>query len=422
MLTTELDTAQIPDIYQRFASVIGDSHWKHRIAQVKQEIKGNRFLAEYLISENTIAFQLERLREFFEKYGGIPVDELNSHDTYPAMSFAAQVLSIMDTSPKDLCRKFCRRVHGGFKNPDEMRAIRFELSVSTHFSRRGCRISWPEMTGAGTFDLLIEDVGQNGLEIECKSISEDKGRKIHKREVLDFYGLLWPYLKAVRESLRRGLFAVLTVPDRLPTAYIVRRELAKQFGTHIFSGRSAVLPDGSQIRVGGFDLTLLPAMPTSKTIPQEIRSAVDDVTGTRNRQTILISTKAGGVLALAVQSAEDDSLMKAVFDTLRDSSKRQFSGDRGGMFLVGFHGIDGDQLISIAGQDKDPTLPPTALRVGVSQFLSSCGRDHIVGVGFISESGLQPVREGLVESGGSAYYFPKRESPYWSEDFSGLFS
>ena len=45
----------------------------------------------------------------------------------------------------------------------------------------------------------------------------------------------------------------------------------------------------------------------------------------------------------------------------------------------------------------------------------------MVGVGFLSESALVPVQEGLVESGGTAYYFPKRESSLWSEDFSGLF-
>ena len=40
----------------------------------------------------------------------------------------------------------------------------------------------------------------------------------------------------------------------------------------------------------------------------------------------------------------------------------------------------------------------------------------------LAASGLQPLEAGLVESGGTAYYFPKRESPKWSDDFSGLFT
>lgn len=81
-----------------------------------------------------------------------------------------------------------------------------------------------------------------------------------------------------------------------------------------------------------------------------------------------------------------------------------------------------DQLLSVAQQDQDASQSPTALRIAVSRFLSGEGRDHVVGVGFLSESGLQPLGVGLVESGGTAYYFPKRESPKWSDDFGGLFT
>jgi hypothetical protein len=111
---------------------------------------------------------------------------VNNEQLYPAASFAAQVLSFIDASPKPLAEQFRRRVHGAFKNPDDMRGLRLELMAATHFLRRGRQVSWPEMTGEGNFDLLVSDVGPDGLEVECKSISVDKGRRIHKRESLDF--------------------------------------------------------------------------------------------------------------------------------------------------------------------------------------------------------------------------------------------
>ena len=421
MLMTEMHTARIPGIYRRFADVIGDRHWKNRVAQLKQEMKGNRFLAEHLKRENAIAFQLDHLRELTVKFGGIPTQESNNHFIYPAMSFAAQVLSIRDASPGELAEQFKRRVHGAFRNPDDMRGLRLELSAATHFARRGHKVIWPEMSGAGTFDLFVEDIGPHGLEVECKSISGDKGRKIHRREALDFYGLLSPYLQSTKRGLGTGLSAVLTVPGRLPTQSADRIELARQFGAHIFTGRSATLQDGSTIRVAEFDVQLLGDIPSAIN-PQEARATVDGVTETLNRETMVIGTNAGGALALAVQSSQDDTLMKAMFDTLSDSAKRQLSGSRAGMFLTGFHGIDGEQLRSIASQDRDPTQPPTALRVAVSRFLAGTGRDHVVGVGFLSESALSPVRDGHIASDGTAYYFPKIESPHWSEDFSGMFS
>lgn len=420
-IATEVYTAQIPEIYRRFAREIGDANWKNRVANIRQEIRGNRFLDEYLTQENAVPIQLERLRTLFEKYGGIPQEEINNHENYPALSFATQILSILENSSMPFSEQLRGRVRGAFKNPNDMRALRLELSAATHFSLRGLSIKWPELTKVGSVDLLIEDIGPSGLEVECKSISEDKGRKVTKREALDLYGLMWPQLQPIRKNLRVGLSAVLTMPARIPTLFKERKELACQFARHIFSGKSATLIDGTQIRINEFNLSRLPELPSQSITPKEIRSSIDDVTGTSNRQTMLIGTEGGGALALAIQSASDDSMMKMVFDTLSDSAMRQFSGDRGGMFFTGFQGLNGQQLLSIAGQDQNPENQPTALRIAVSKFLSSSTREHIVGVGFLSESGLQPISSGLVKSSGTAYYFPKRESSYWDESYSGLF-
>lgn len=92
------------------------------------------------------------------------------------------------------------------------------------------------------------------------------------------------------------------------------------------------------------------------------------------------------------------------------------------MLFVGFHGVDAEQMLSVGAQDQDPSQTPTALRVAVSRFLTSSDRDHIIGVAFASESGLHPARDGSFDSGGTAYYFPKRESSFWSDDFNGMFT
>ncbi len=421
MLLTELHTAEIPGLYERFASVVGDRHWKQRVASLKQEIKGNAFLREHLVRENAMVFQLDRLREMADKYGRVPSWEVNNQELYPAASFAAQVLSFMDASPRPLAEQFRRRVHGALKNPDDLRGLRLEFAAATHFLRRGLPVSWPEMTREGTFDLLVSDVGPNGLEVECKSISGDKGRKIHSRESLDFFSLLYPHLKSTTAGLSTGLSAAITVPGRLPTGFRERQALAQEVGAAIFRGHSAALSNGCAVRLSEFDVSELGDIPNVKN-GQNMRAAVDSATRTDNRHSLVIGTGTGGALALAIQSAADDTFMDSVFDTIKDSAARQLTGKRAGMFFAGIQGISGGQLQSIAGQDNDPTQPATALRLGVSKFLSGAGRDQVIGVGFLSESGLTPVQHGLFDSGGTAYYFPKRESPFWSENFSGLFT
>lgn len=73
MLALELETRDIPFVYERFAHEIGEAAWKDRVAALKREIKGNPFLRRLHEPESAIAFQLEQLRELHERHQGCPV-------------------------------------------------------------------------------------------------------------------------------------------------------------------------------------------------------------------------------------------------------------------------------------------------------------------------------------------------------------
>jgi hypothetical protein len=419
-LLTEMQTGDMPDVYRRFADVIGANHWTRRVAQIKSAIKGNRFLSNYLHRENSVAFALERAGGLIERYGAMPTDDAILQAVYPAMAFAGQVLSMMELATPVEADRFRRRTAGAFKNPEDMRALRLEMSVATHFVRRGHRVQWPERDGLGNFDLLLPDLSGVGLEVECKSISEDKGRKVHRQDALALHDLFDHETKTILEGLSTGLATVLTVPSRLPTMHADRSALVKRIRQQINLGQGARLDDGTDIRIVPFDPARLDAAGDLRR--QEVmQPEVERITGTKNREARLINNGRGGALIFVVQSAVDDDLMETTFATLSDAAGRQLTKERPGILLAGFDGIDGDQLLSIAGQDSDPNQPPTALTLSVSKFLSGSGRDHVVGVGFLSRSVLKPTVGAVTDSGGTAYYFPKRESPFWREDFSGLF-
>lgn len=419
MLLTQLSAAQIPAVYQEFADFVGENHWRNRVSQLEAEIRGNRFLGNFLRKENALAYQLEELAELRRRFGSVPIMEVNNQQRYASMAFAAQVLSIVQSLPAPFAQQFRRRVHDALKKPEAMRGLRLELSAATHFSRRSTELTWPEMSSLGTFDLLVPELGPNGLEVECKSIGEDKGRRIHKREALDFYNLLRPHTKSLLADLRIGISAVLTLPGRLPEKHSQRVALAQAFAKAIYKRDSGPLVQGAEARIIEFDVAELGEIYGGH-VSAYARAALERISHTHNRETVVIGSQTGGALALTLQSEQDDTLLKAVFDTLSDSARRQFSGQRGAIFVVGLSGIEGDQLLELAKSDHSGT--PSALQLAVSQFLSGGGRDHVVGVSFLSEGALRPGPEGTVDSGGTAYYFPKRETSYWSEDFSGLWT
>lgn len=419
MLPVDLYTSAMPTVFSEFKAAIGESHWLGREKRIKEEIRGAPYLREYLQAQNDVALALTRCSSLADRYGQIPPEAINDRSLYPAFRLAAQMLSLMSSNPKRT-RQIARRIHGAFKNPDEMRAIQFELGIATHFIRRGHAVAWPEMTGMETFDLLATDLGVDGLEIECKSASIDKGRKVHRREALECLDAVREQLEKTSRNLHSGLSVVLTIPNRLPTEYRARTELYSRIGSIVMEGKPATLLDGSDVRISDFDIRSYPRLGPEMT-PQ-VRLDVDKITGTSNREVMILGRRNGGALVFVLQSAKEDSFLSYVFDAVDYAARRQLSAKRGGVVLVGLDGITPDQLVETAEQDRDSSQPPTALRVAVSEFLRDTSKDHLVGVGFVSRESLIPSADGQVSSGGTAYYFPRKESPLWHANFGGLFA
>lgn len=409
-----MTTAEVPGIYRRLASAIGPEHWQGAVARQDAAIRSNHFLGDYLRSEYAIAYQLDKLRKLVARSGTVPWESCNDRTIFPALGFAAQVLGVMKTSTPKQARAFVKRVRTAFSSAENMHGLRLELQAATHFTRRGHRVSWHRVNNAGSFDLLIEDLGPLGLEVECKSISDDKGRRIHRREALDFWGSLWEDIAGVAQSLRTGLAVVLTVPYRLPTEAGERGRLSREVIAQVVAGRSATLTGGADLRVENFDPADIHAAVSNDR--ESLRRSIDAATGTSNREAVLYGTPAGGLLAFVMQSAVEDDVLDQVFATLNDSAARQFTGQRGGLFWVALQGLDADQLLSVHQQDSDPEQRPTALRSGVSTFLNGA-LEHVVGVVFGSRSGLLPSEDGITDSGGSTNFFLKEESPHWHASF-----
>ena len=371
MPATEMTTAKVPGVYRRLASAIGAEHWQGAVARQEEAIRSNYFLGDYLRSEYAIAYQLDRLRTLVARFGTVPHETCNDPSVFPALGFAAQVLGVLERSTVKQARAFVKRVQTAFSNSENMHGLRLELQAATHFVRRGHRVAWHRVKNEGSFDLLIEDLGPNGLEVECKSISENTGRRIPRRDALEFWGGLWRDVTGVAQNLRAGLAVVLTVPYRLPVDAVERVALAREVVARIVTGSGATLGGGAEVRIEPFDPAKIEA---AKDKGREVlRKAIDAATGTANREAAVYGTPAGGMLAFVMQSSVEDAVLDRVFATLDDSATRQFTRNRGALFWVALQGIDANQLLSVHEQDSDPGEPPTA-HAAFPSFLAADSR------------------------------------------------
>ncbi|MFC7516691.1 hypothetical protein ACFQUU_16910 [Herbaspirillum sp. GCM10030257] len=419
-LMTELYTHEVPYVFAEFKRLVGESYWVKRVKALKEHLRGQPSLRDFLREENRLAFLLADCSKVaFDNGGMLPLQATTRRELYPAFAFMAQTLSIINSADDKNAQAIIARIRGGMKNPPDLRAMDLELHTANHFVSRGYHVEWPEMTKSGTFDLLVPDLGNGGLEVECKSISSDKGRSVHRRDAMDFFHLVGSDVKAACLSMDIGLAIVLTVPARLPSQQAEKRELAKRVTSALVGCRTQQFPDRVTVRISEFNPADLNVV-HNQGKPTVEQNDVDKVTGTVNQESMIIGTPAGGIVALVVQSAEDDELLQSVFTTLSDSAKRQLTGQRAGIFFAGFADLTPEQMIALAQHDVDASNAVTALRQGVSRFLGNAGRDHVIGVSFLSQSHLTETEPDVVTSRGSAYYFPRKESKFWHNDFEGL--
>lgn len=418
---TSINDYEIDQLFRRFREEIGEKNWRQRIKKLEEEIRGNKFLRYYHLQENEIAYQLNHCSNLDWQYRELPISRMDLFKIYSALSFVSHCLSMLESMDATNRSRAIRRIRGAFRNPEDMRALQLEYTTALHFAKLGHSLAWPELEADGdTYDLLVEDLGPNGLEVECKAISEEKGRRISTRYALDFWHLMQGDLKAVTKGLCGGLSVVLTLPDKLPTSYAERRELSQLVARTILSGQNQKYPQVT-ISINDFDAQLLRGieMNDARRIPREL---IDSITGTRNREVMVKGLKGGGVVICVIQSCKDDSLFDAIQKTVKTATTKQLTGTRPGLIVLEFSGISPEGMVNLAEHDNIPGNTPTSIRSWVSKFLSNTtDRDHVVGIGFLSRGAMSRPSANVVTSRGSAYVFPRRESKYWDDAFSGLF-
>lgn len=187
-ILNQLETSELPNIFKDFLSLIEPKIWKKVASNSRAEAKRQPFLKDYLLQKNFIAITLTQIYEAWESEKPLPFvgSSLELYETYIFVSQTVQLARIQ--SPEHI-KKFLGRVRGSFKNFVDQEALRFEFLIAVHFSSKGYEVSFPEQVGLGNFDWLVTK-NKVSIEVECKLVTENKGRKVKMTDALKTHELI----------------------------------------------------------------------------------------------------------------------------------------------------------------------------------------------------------------------------------------
>jgi hypothetical protein len=410
---TEIQGDQFPGVFDAFEEAVGADAWLKRTRALDAEIRGKPLLAEHIRSENRVAYALQGLTEQKKRNGRLTEVRVESPADYETYALVTQSMSLFEVLPKAAARRLARRLNGAFRNPDDLRGLQFEWLIATHLVERRFAIEFPT-EAEGTFDFVATQDGL-AVDVECKSISPDKGRPIHRRDAFEIYSLLLPTCRAFAMHLRKGLLVRVTVPRRLPTSHRDRQHLSDQIRRCIVSGRDVTDAD-LEVRLFDFDVGASPLLPYPPSLDR-LREFFERQFGIQNRELFTLYSNSDRAIVICLESRIADRPIDATMDSVKDAADRQLSGNRAGVVCVKFEDLTSDELAEIGAESGRPS----GLRIAASNLLNARRTSHLVCLAFFADGPVRQIADNTVTRGGLSYFFENRDSTHYSAAVAAAF-
>lgn len=359
--------------------LVGEERWFRRAEHFATEVGKSRYrwkiVSDYHWLEMGIAFQAEVL----EKEGRL---NPNHADTLimAALNFAGSCVEIhRQLSPAGRLA-LEGRLRDAIKSDVGFAPLYLELDLAQRLMGAGYEVTFPDLEGQARYDLVFANGVFSG-EVECKSLSADAGRQIHRRDFYRVMAALEPALDARLDSASREILLV-TLDARLSPNDASRMALLKSVHAVLADGGPATLKrPGFMIERLDYEVHLGDA-PISD--PKRFHAACQAAFGGNTHAAGSMSDDGGVVVVM--RSRREDDASKPMLEAMRQAA-RQFSGERPAFIALQEHGIEAADLM----------LPHLRRQAGLLAYYlyEHYGAAHVNGV-YVTGFGAVVMRDGRI--------------------------
>lgn len=206
------DLARLAPYLPPFLDLVGRDRWFKRVDQLDVEQQSSPFLWKIVSDYHWLEMAISHQADVLEKEGRL-LPELADPLTLAALHFAGSIVEIHSRLPDAAQRQLEGRLRDGLNAESGFAALYLEADLSLRLMAAGYDVRFPDLEGIGNYDI---EFSRDGFvaEVECKSLSADAGRRIHRKDFYRFIQSLTPALEA-HAVLQRQEVLVITLKDRL---------------------------------------------------------------------------------------------------------------------------------------------------------------------------------------------------------------
>jgi hypothetical protein len=322
-----------------FVSLIGNDLWTKRLSQLLRDLNQSFALAHIVLHYHWLELALDEQLAISEG-NATDRNQVIAPESLSALYFAQSIVNVhtrLSTSGQTALRG---RLRGSLKAENGFAALYLEIDLARRLMEAGFEVAFTDLEGLARHDLRFWKDAAAG-EVECKSISADAGRQIHRKDFYRFVDALGPEI--VNRAQAGNEILLVTLQERLPSEF-ERQKILRSAAREMLRTPSIPIIRGEFFAIerrtfeDTVDVTLIN---DAKEFYRRCRTAFGDnchvsgVVGDKNNCLIVM------------RSEREDDHSKSIHDALKEADG-QFSAERPAFIVLQFDDIEPQDLLSRA--------------------------------------------------------------------------
>lgn len=335
---TACDLGELGRSVPKFLALVGSDRWLKRVGQLDEEQHASPYRWRIVLDYHWLEMDLAHQADILLQRGDLDPVQVDSH-ALVCLRFASAVVNIHGQLSGKGQGVLEGRLRDALKAETGFAALFLEVDLARRLMAMGYDVQWPDMEGTGQFDLLFEK-GAFVAEVECKSLSADAGRQIHRK---DFYRMV--------EYISTALDAHLQGPQQLILSVTLRNRFSPDLGEQEELRRlvlEMLAPDSARatLQTTRFRIDRAPlaeALGLARPVLEdELHSGCRRVFGPNAHLAGKLSEQGGCLIVM--RSEREDDTSKPLLEAMRKAAT-QFTGIRPAFIAVQLNELQPQELL-----------------------------------------------------------------------------